>query len=123
MNDQLILKGLIFYGHHGCIPAEQVLGQRIGVDVELSLDLKKAAQSDNVEMTVDYSRVYKLIESIVKDKQFNLMEALAEDIAQSLLNEFKNVRRIDLEVRKLYIPVDGSMDWMGIRIRREQEET
>ena len=123
MNDQLILKGLTFYGRHGCMPAEQVLGQRIGVYVELSLDLKKAAQSDNVEMTVDYSRVYRLIESIVKDKQFNLMEALAEDIAQSILNEFKNVRRIDLEVRKLYVPLDGSIDWMGVRIRREQEET
>ena len=45
--DKIILNGCRFYGYHGAFAEEQTLGQIFVVDLELTVDLTKASQSDN----------------------------------------------------------------------------
>jgi len=86
-DDLLILSGMQFFGHHGDIEAERVLGGRLDVDVELRADLSVAAASDRLEDTVDYARCFELVRDVVENRQYNLLEAVAENIAARILEQ------------------------------------
>lgn len=84
-DDRLILSGMQFFGHHGDIEAERILGGRLDVDVELHGDLSVAGASDQLEDTLDYVRCFELVREVVENRQYNLLEAVAENIAAGLL--------------------------------------
>ena len=79
--DKIILNNLGFYGYHGVLSEEKSLGQKFFIDVELLLDTKKAGKSDDMNQSVSYADVYDVIKDITENKKFNLIEALAENIA------------------------------------------
>ena len=117
--DKIIIKGMQFYGYHGALPQEQQLGQKFVVDVILSLDLKPAGQTDQLERTVNYAEVYNLIKKIVEGHPFKLIESLAETIATDILDNF-NVREVNVQVRKPSAPVPGVFDYVAVDITRQQ---
>lgn len=116
--DKLILKNMVFYGYHGVFAAEKELGQRLEVDVELHLDLRQAGLNDDLEATVNYVEVYTLIKELVEEREYNLMEGLAEEIADNLLAAH-SLQEIVVRVRKPHPPVGGVMDYFGVEIRRQ----
>ncbi|MCL6558732.1 MAG: dihydroneopterin aldolase [Firmicutes bacterium] len=115
--DRIILEGMEFYGYHGVLPEEQALGQRFIVDVELYLDLRPAGASDDPELTVNYARVYELVESIAGGRPYRLIESVAEAIASGVLERFP-VKEALVRVKKPQAPVPGRFDWMAVEIRR-----
>ena len=56
---KIIFNNLEFYAFHGVIPAEQKIGSRYLVDIEIKTDLSKASETDNLKDTIDYSLIYK----------------------------------------------------------------
>jgi dihydroneopterin aldolase len=115
--DKIILYGMEFYGYHGVLPEERTLGQRFIVDLELELDLQPAGKSDDLELTINYARVYELVESVVKGTPRRLIESLAEDIAGAVLEQFP-VAASTVRVKKPGAPVPGQFAWMAVEIRR-----
>lgn len=115
--DKIILAGMEFYGYHGVLPEERTLGQRFLVDVELYLDLRRAAETGDLSCTVDYSRVYELAEQIVCGSPVRLIESLAETIAASILERFP-VAETMVRVKKSQPPVPGRFSWMAVEIKR-----
>lgn len=83
--DEIIMENMAFHGYHGVLKEEKVLGQRFYVDAKLYLDLKKAGESDNLNDTVSYAEVYKIIEHIMTKEKFELLEALAHKICNEIL--------------------------------------
>ena len=63
--------------------------QTVIFDIEMAADISKAARSDNIDDTVSYKAVAKRLISYVSEVQFELIETLAERVAEILLNEFK----------------------------------
>jgi 7,8-dihydroneopterin aldolase/epimerase/oxygenase len=119
--DEILLEGMRFYGYHGVNPEEQALGQRFAVDVVLVVDLRRAGQSDELAHTVSYSAVYKVVRGIVEGEPRQLIEAVAEEIAATILTEFPRVARVTVTVRKPEVPMKGSMlDAAGVRITRSR---
>src|SRR5215207_1976443 len=119
--DEILLEGMRFYAYHGVNPEEQALGQRFTVDVVLAVDLRRAGQSDELANTVSYSAVYKVVRGIVEGEPRQLIEAVAEVIAEAILREFPRVERITVTVRKPEVPMKGSMlDAAGVRITRSR---
>lgn len=119
--DQIILEGMRFYAYHGVNPEERVLGQRFVVDVAMAVDLRPAGQSDDLADTVSYSAVYKLTRRIVEGEPRNLIEAVAEEIAATILAEHDRVQRVTVTVRKPEVPMKGSMlDAAAVRITRDR---
>lgn len=107
-----------FYGYHGVNPEERSLGQRFVVDVELSASLRTAGRSDNLEDTINYSAIYKRVRAIVEGPPRSLIEALAEEIAVTLLIEFPTTRVV-VAVRKPEVALRGAMlGAAGVRIVR-----
>lgn len=118
MSDRIILKGMVFYGYHGVTPAEKTLGQPFVVDLELEMDLKVPGASDDVKDTVDYSQVYQLAKEVVEGPSHDLLESLAEGVAQKLLHTFP-LNGVRVRVTKPHVPIKGAVvEGAGVDIHR-----
>jgi len=120
--DRIIMKNLNFYGYHGAMAEENILGQKFFVDIDLYLDLEKAGNTDCVTNTVHYGEVFDIAKQIVENKRYNLIETLAENIAKEILNQFLLVKEIHVTVKKPGAPVKGIFDYFGVEIRRKRNE-
>lgn len=118
--DSIIIKGMQFYGYHGALAQEQQLGQKFIVDVVLSLDLKPAGQTDRLDHTVNYAAVYHSVKQIVEGKPFKLIEALAETIAENILQNF-DIQAVNVQVRKPQAPIPGMFDYVAVNITRHRQ--
>jgi dihydroneopterin aldolase len=108
----------VFYAYHGVLSDEQTLGGKFEVDVELRLDLSRGARADDLQRTVNYEQVYDSIKQLVLGKKYKLIEALAETIADGLLEKFKKVQKVVVRVRKPSAPVKGVIDHVEVEIAR-----
>jgi dihydroneopterin aldolase len=111
------LTRLSFYGHHGVFEDEKEIGGRYEVDCEYGVDIKKAAESDLLGDTVDYTKVYSIIEDLVTNNRFNLVETLTERIVNSLIETF-GFPRLTVRVRKMNPPIEGNIESFEIEIVR-----
>ena len=118
--DKIVAQGLRFNACHGVLPEEKRDPQPFIVDLELSLDLEKAGRSDRLEDTVDYGAVFKCVQDIVEGPSFNLLEALAQAIADRLLAEF-NFKAVKISVKKPEAPVEGDFKYFSVIIERFQQ--
>ena len=83
--DRIALEGMVFNGRHGVRPAERQHPQEFKVDVKLEADLVAPGESDRVEDTVDYRRVYAIAKDVVEGESVQLIETLAHRIAERVL--------------------------------------
>lgn len=119
--DVIRLLGMEFYGYHGVFEAEKELGQRFEVDVELHRDLKQAADSDDLDVTLNYVDVYTVVKDIVEERTFNLIEAVAEEIASTILSSFP-VAGVTVRVRKPHVSLGGLLRTVEVEIERWLED-
>jgi 7,8-dihydroneopterin aldolase/epimerase/oxygenase len=114
----LRLMNMTFYGYHGASAAEKETGRRFEVDCEYTLDISGAAKSDSLVDTVSYADVYKVIEDVLNNSRYNLMETLSERMADAIFNSFR-IRSLRLRIRKMIPPVPGNIDYLEIETVRE----
>jgi dihydroneopterin aldolase len=118
--DKIIVDGIRVYGYHGVLEEENKLGQEFIIDLELFLNLEKAGKTDDLNYTIDYSKVYKIVYNIVKNKKFKLIEALATNIADNLLSNYENIIIIKVRVKKPSAPIDGVFNYFAVEIERKR---
>ena len=121
--DKIVLKDIKLYGYHGVFPSEREKGQFFYIDVEAFLDLKEAGQTDDLEKTVDYSKIDDMIKLINENNKFRLIETFAHKISREILSTFKEIERIIVRVRKPDAPIDGDFAWVGVEIERFRDES
>jgi 7,8-dihydroneopterin aldolase/epimerase/oxygenase len=103
----------------GIYPWERNVAQTIQLDLEIALPTSRACMTDNFEDALDYALIVHRINDILSKKRFNLLEALAEHIAQIILIEFGSPWT-RISVAKLEaIP---SVKKLGIRIERRRDD-
>ena len=112
--DKIILNGCRFYGYHGAFAEEQTLGQIFVVDLELTVDLTKASQSDNLDDTVHYGLVFEAVQKQVEDKKYILIERLAGAICEDLFAQFPPIQSIKVRITKENPPINGHYKSVGI---------
>lgn len=116
--DIIRLHNAVFYAYHGVLSDEQKLGGKFEVDVELQCDLSKGARSDSLRHTVDYEQVYDCIRSLILEKKYFLLEAVAGVIARGILKRFRQVERATVRVRKPHAAVKGVVDHVEVELTR-----
>ncbi len=67
---------------------ERKIRQTISLDIEMATDIGKAAKSDNIDDTLSYKTVAKRLIDFVENSEFELVEALAEEICRIVREEF-----------------------------------
>jgi len=115
------LKNMQFYGFHGVDESEKHLGGRFEVDVEMQLSLAKACNSDELNDTVNYEKIYKTVNDCVSKDKFYLIEALANSIAKDILINYP-INSIQVRVRKPHAPVKGVLDTVEVELKRTKED-
>ena len=68
---------------------ERKIRQTVSLDLEMATDIRKAAKSDDIEDTLSYKTVAKRLIEFVQQSEFELVEALAEEICKIVLEEFE----------------------------------
>ena len=99
----------------GIFEWERRVKQTIVLDLDMAADIRKAASSDNIRDTLDYKAVAKRITGFVEASRFELVETLAERIAEIIIQEF-SVPWLRLRLNKQGA-VRGARD-VGIIIER-----
>lgn len=105
-SDRIVLSGLTFFGYHGVNPEERKLGQRFVVDVVLGVDLAPAGLADDLNQTISYADVYRIVRDVVEGPPSNLIEAVAERIAAGIL-ALTTAQSVWVRVAKPWAPVGG----------------
>ncbi len=113
------MAGLQFFGTHGCHPAEHDLGQMFVVDIELDADLQKAADSDDLNDTVNYVDIYRKTKEIVEGPRAALLEHLAAQIGDYALQD-ERVVAARVRIKKPHVAVGGVLDYLGVEIERKR---
>jgi dihydroneopterin aldolase len=117
--DIIFLGGLTTECIIGIWDWERRVKQKIVVDLEMGADIRRAAASDRIEETLDYKRVAKRLLQFVGDSQFQLVETLAERIAELVIIEFA-VPWVRVRLNKQGA-IRGSRD-VGILIERRSAD-
>lgn len=117
--DLIGLAGMVFYGHHGATVEEQAVGQRFVVDLEMAMDLSVAGHSDDLNDTVDYGRAFEIVRGMVEGRPHALLESLAEECVQRLLDELP-IDAARIRISKPSAPIRGTLDsaWVEMTRRR-----
>lgn len=68
---------------------EKRVPQTLQFDLDIALPDSRACQTDNIKDALNYADIVRRIQSELASRHFSLLEALAEHIAQILLNDFK----------------------------------
>ena len=121
--DRIFLRGMRFMACHGVLPHEREVPQPFEVDVEMGLDLRAAGESDELDDTVNYAKVYDVVSTVLTVTRKYLIEALAEEIADDLLRDFDSLRWVRVTVHKPAAPIDGMFSDVGVTILRRRKNT
>lgn len=106
---------MTFHAKHGVFEEEQIIGGNFQVDIEMETDFTESMKTDNLNGTIDYSKVYTLIEQQLKIPS-KLIEHLGKRIIDLLYAEFPSIQHIKLKVSKLNPPISGEIDRVSIII-------
>jgi FolB domain-containing protein len=82
---------------------ERAQPQRLLLDIQLHLDFRPAAATDDLTKTINYFAVTQQLLKFGEGREWKLIEKLAEDIACALISQF-HPARIRVEVKKFIIP-------------------
>lgn len=117
--DKIFLEGLKVEAVIGIWEWERRVRQTVSLDLEMAVDARKAAASDDIEQALDYKRIAKHLIQVVEASQFKLVETLAETLARIVVTEF-DVPWVRLSVSKPGA-IEGSRN-VGIVVERTPED-
>ncbi|MGW0711115.1 dihydroneopterin aldolase [Streptomyces sp. NPDC002643] len=117
--DRVALRGLRARGYHGVFEHEREEGQTFVVDLTLGLDTRPAAAADDLARTVHYGIVAEEVVAIVEGEPVNLIETLAERIAQACLKH-DGVQEVEVSVHKPNAPITVPFDDVTVTITRSR---
>ena len=118
--DRINIKNLEAFARHGVLPEENTLGQKILISAALYADLRSAGRSDDLSKTLNYAELCHAIKAFVEDNTFQLIETVAERLAEKLLIENPELRKVWLEVKKPWAPIAIPIETVSVEIERSR---
>lgn len=115
--DVIRLEGLTAFGRHGVFPFEREEGQEFAVDLALSVDIRRAAASDDLSDTVSYADVADEVVEILEGTPRNLLETVAEEIADAVLAH-PGVVGAEVTIHKPQAPIAHRFSDVAVSVSR-----
>lgn len=107
------LEGVKVYAYHGVLENERMIGTDYIVNLMVDYDWSEAGLSDSLEGTINYALLYDIIRKEMAIPS-NLIEHVAQRIADHVHSDFPKITEINLEVKKIAPPVDGQVDCSAV---------
>ncbi|HEV3152212.1 MAG TPA: dihydroneopterin aldolase [Candidatus Baltobacteraceae bacterium] len=117
--DVIELRGIRAYGKHGANPGERDRDQPFDVDVQIAIDLKAAAGSDDLADTIDYARLHAAVVRVIADRSYALLERLAADILEEIFADAR-VANAAVTIAKPHL-LDGATPCVTLRRERDAQ--
>lgn len=117
---KIILKNMIFYGYHGLHEAERTLGQRFSIDLTAVTDPKLDSHVKRLSDTIDYTAIFDVVKNEVENYKYHLLEKLANRILDHILSQFSLVKKCQIKIRKIAVPISGTLDYVELEMERER---
>jgi 7,8-dihydroneopterin aldolase/epimerase/oxygenase len=117
--DRIELRGLKVHGRHGVFEHERTNGQDFLVDVTVWIDLDRAAASDDLADTYDYSVLARLAADIVAGPPRNLIESVGGEIAERVMDD-ERVHAVEVVVHKPQAPIPQQFGDVAVVVRRSR---
>jgi len=117
--DKISLHGLIVPSRLGIHPWEQQIEQSLEISLTYACDAKKIANCDDITQAIDYSALSQAIAKFTQTNHFQLLETLAEKLADNLLQQF-HMPWLQLNIKKL-AAIPGAKS-VAIDIERKREQ-
>ena len=118
MSDLIKISGIAGFGYHGVFKEEQKNGQNFFVDVELSANLQKL--NDKLENTINYATIAELVKAEIETNPVQLIETLAERIADKILHNESKITRVVVTVHKPDAPVGVKVSDISVSIDKSR---
>ena len=114
---KVLIKELILNLKLGYYDFEKENPQKVKFSLEVNYQDKKPTNDKDLKSIVNYSKLVKLIKKLVKNKHYNFLETLAEDVFDELFKD-RRIDKISLQIEKLEIIKDCSS--VGIQISKRR---
>ncbi|SVA88847.1 uncharacterized protein METZ01_LOCUS141701 [marine metagenome] len=114
---KILINELILNLKLGYYDFEKEKKQKVKFTLEVNYEDKKPSNDKDLKSIVNYAKIVKLIKKLVKNKHYNFLETLAEDVFDELFKD-KRIDKITLQIEKLEIMKDCSS--VGIQISKKR---
>ena len=118
--DKIIVNGLKLFAYHGVNPEEKTNGQIFVLDITAGLDLSKPCATDDINGTVSYAKIIKLVSAVFTAEKYNLLEKAAEALAEAVLSEFEAVEQVKILLKKPDAPIRADFSYVAVEIIRDR---
>lgn len=116
--DEIHIKELRIFAHHGVFDFETENGQNFYVNAVLYTDTRRAGKTDELSYSTHYGEVCQFLNNFLTEHTYKLLEAAAEQAAAALLKQFPLVKGIRLEIRKPEAPIPLPFESVSVCISR-----
>ena len=114
---KVLIKELILDLKLGYFDFERKKTQKVKFTLEANYEDKKPTNDKDIKSIVNYAKLVKLVKKLVKNKHYNFLETLAEDVFDELFKD-KRIDKITLQIEKLEI-MKGCTS-VGIQISKKR---
>ena len=119
--DKICIIDLKIPGKHGVYEFEKDKEGLFELDVEMYTDLTLPGNSDQLNDTVNYDEAVGVITDIFHKKDYNLIEAVGDDICKGLLRKYP-IEKVIVRIRKPHAPIMANLKTVEIELVREKNE-
>tara|TARA_Y100001970_G_scaffold16291_1_gene18301 strand:+ start:8868 stop:9293 length:426 start_codon:yes stop_codon:yes gene_type:complete len=114
---KILIRELILNLKLGYYEFEKEKSQKVKFSLEIDYEDKKPSNDKDLRSIVNYAKIVKLLKKLVKNKHYNFLETLAEDVFDELFKD-KRIGKISLKIEKLEIMKDCTS--VGIQISKKR---
>ena len=118
MQDKITIQDLECFSYHGVLEQEQQLGQKFLISLELSVDTRSAGKEDDLTQSVNYADVCNTVFQFMRKHTFQLIEAVAERLAEEILLTYSLVNQVRVIIKKPWAPIMLSLETVAVDITR-----
>ena len=114
---KVLIKDLVLDLKLGYYDFEKDKTQKVRFSLEIDYENKKPSNDEDLKSILNYDKIVKLIKKLIKNKHYNFLETLAEDVFDELFKD-RRIDKISLQIEKLEIMKDCSS--VGIQISKKR---
>lgn len=116
--DEIHVDNLEVFAHHGVFAQEKEKGQPFYVNLVLYTDTRRAGQQDELTLSTHYGEVCHLVTKWMQEHTYDLIETVAETVAEQVLLTYPLVQALDVEIRKPQAPIGLPFESVSVKIHR-----
>ena len=118
MSDQIRVTGIKAFGYHGVLPHEATDGPEFTVDLLVTLDLRAASLSDDLQDTINYADLAQIAHDNIVGDRVQLIERLAGRIAEEISSAYSQITSVSVTVHKPHAPVAVDFENISVTITK-----